>query len=79
MQTLCYLTFTEAVSLCKSRVHEQVAEEVRGGSIAYRLTRPCSYVLYRAAAAMGEASVKTLPVLVVGAVTAPALAGPLPG
>ena len=79
VQTLWYLAFTETVELCKSRVHARVAEEVKDGSIAYRLTRPCSYVLYTAAAAMGEALVKTLPILAVGSVTAFALVGPLPG
>lgn len=79
VQTLWYLTFTETVELCKSRVHTEVSEEVKDGSIAYRLTRPCSYVLYRTATAMGEATVRTLPILAVGAATAAALVGPLPG
>jgi ABC-2 type transport system permease protein len=79
VQTLWYLTFTETVELCKSRVHLEVQDEVRDGSIAYRLVRPCSYVLARTAGAMGEATARTLPILAVGFVAAGVLVGPLPG
>jgi ABC-2 type transport system permease protein len=79
VQTLWYLTFTETIELCKSRVHLQVQDEVKDGSIAYRLVRPCSYVLYCTAQAMGESTVKIMPILAVGFVTASVLVGPLPG
>jgi len=79
VQTLWYLTFTETVELCKSRVHLEIQDEVKDGSIAYRLARPCSYVLVRAAGAMGEATAKTLPILAVGFAAASLLVGPLPG
>lgn len=78
-QTLWYLTFTETIELGKMRVHAEIQAEVRDGSIAYALLRPYSYVLAKIARAMGESTVKVVPILVVGSLVALAFTGPLPG
>jgi ABC-2 type transport system permease protein len=78
-QTLWYMTFTETVELCKTRVHGEIQAEVRDGSIAYALLRPYSYVLATVARAMGQATARVAPIMAVGFVVALAFAGPLPG
>ncbi len=78
-QLLWYLTFTEAIELSQTRIFAPISEEVKDGTVAYSLGRPYSYVLYWISRAMGENLVKALPLLVVGAVVATLMVGPLPG
>jgi ABC-2 type transport system permease protein len=78
-QTLWYLTFTETIELSKSRALFQVQEEVKDGTLAVTLTRPCSYVLFHFSRAMGESVVKILPILLEGFIIGTLLVGPLPG
>lgn len=78
-QTLWYMTFTESVELSKPRVHGEIQAEVRDGSIAYSLLRPCSYVVATVARAMGEATVRVGPIMLIGFLVALAFTGPLPG
>ena len=78
-QTLWYLTFTETIELCKVRLHTEVQQEVRDGSIAYGLARPYSYVLFKISRAMGESVVKIVPIMAIGFVVATLFTGLLPG
>lgn len=79
VQTLWYLTFTEAMELSRPRVAGMVQEEVRDGTLAVTLTRPWSYPAFHFWRALGEGSVRALPVLVLGFLLATLLVGPLPG
>ena len=78
-QLLWYLTVTEAIELSQTRIFAPISQEVKDGTVAYSLARPYSYALYWISRAMGENLVKTLPLLVEGAVIATLLVGPLPG
>ena len=79
VQTLWYLTFTEAVELSKSRAMFLVQQEVKDGTVAINLSRPYSYVLFHFFRCMGESFVKTIPILLEGFVLAVLFVGPLPG
>ena len=79
VQTLWYLTFTEAIELSRSSVLQTVQADVKDGTIAYDLTRPYSYVVFSLARGVGEAVAKLALVLVVGFVVATVFVGPLPG
>jgi ABC-2 type transport system permease protein len=79
VQTLWYLTFTEAIELSQSRIFIQISEEVKDGTIAYQLGRPYSYIAYWVSKAMGENLVKLVPMLVEGFILASLLIGVLPG
>ena len=79
VQTLWYLTFTEAIEMSRSRVFAQVQEEVRDGTLALTLSRPLSYTLYHFSRSMGESCVRALPILAEGFVLATLFVGPLPG
>jgi ABC-2 type transport system permease protein len=78
-QTLWYLTFTETIELSKSRVFNQVQEEVKDGTLAVTLSRPYSYALFHLSRAMGESMVKILPIMAEGFILGMLMVGPLPG
>jgi ABC-2 type transport system permease protein len=79
VQTLWYLTFTETVELSRTRVMQQIQEDVKDGTVAYNLCRPYSYVLFHVYRSMGESIIKILPILVEGFILAYIFVGPLPG
>jgi ABC-2 type transport system permease protein len=79
VQSLWYLTITECVELSRSRIHTQIQEEVKDGTVSLNLTRPYSYIAFHLSRAMGESFVKVLPILVEGFVLALIMVGPLPG
>ncbi|MFP4113407.1 MAG: ABC transporter permease [Spirochaetota bacterium] len=79
VQTLWYLTFTEAIELSQTRIFMPISQEVKDGTIAYSLARPYSYVLYWISRAMGENLVKVAPLLIEGLIIATVMVGPLPG
>ncbi len=66
---LWYLAMTETVTLSSSRIHTRIAEEVRGGSLAYTLTRPLSYPFFQVAQSLGT----SLPSLGINLLTASAV------
>jgi ABC-2 type transport system permease protein len=68
-EMIWYLVVTETLVLSRPRIIQVIDAEVRGGDVAYRLTRPYSYTLYHLASFWGDALVR-LPVnfLVGGAV-----------
>src|SRR5690606_4361810 len=43
---LWYMLFTEMIALSTPRTHQLVSEDVKSGGLAYKLVRPCSYILY---------------------------------
>ena len=78
-QILWYLTFTETIELSKCRIYLTIQEEVKEGSIAYALNRPYSYNGFKMARAMGESTVKVVPIMVLGFLAARLFVGPLKG
>lgn len=78
VETLWYMVMTEAIMLSVPRLDGRVDVEVKSGSIAYLLGRPCNYVGYHLAYGLGE----SLPLfglnLCVGSVVALLLIGSFP-
>ncbi|HYW87715.1 MAG TPA: ABC transporter permease [Chloroflexota bacterium] len=71
-----YMVITEALILSAPRIVQTIDGEVRGGDVAYRLTRPYSYPLYHVASFWGETLVR-LPVnLLAGGAVALLAVGP---
>lgn len=62
-----YLVVTESMVMGSPRLVSQLSAEIKQGDIAYRLTKPISYVGYNYATFMGEALVRVAVNLVVGA------------
>lgn len=79
VQTLWYLTFTEAIVLSLTRVWYDIQQEVRDGSLAYLLVRPYSYILFKLSRSLGESALRLITLLAEGFLLAMILAGPLPG
>ncbi len=71
-----YMVITEGLVLSVPRIVQTIDAEVRGGDVAYRLTRPYSYPLYHVAGFWGETVVR-LPInLLVGGAVALLAVGP---
>lgn len=70
-----YLIFSEAIVTAVPRIHITVEEEVKSGGIAYLLTRPMSYLLYRYSEFAGEFAVRLLINLMVGSMLGVSLFG----
>jgi ABC-2 type transport system permease protein len=51
--TLWYLMLAETIVLSRPRMAQQIAAQVKDGSIAYLLNKPYSFLLYQAAASLG--------------------------
>lgn len=79
VQTLWYLTFTEAIEMSQTRIFGQISQEVKDGTVAYALSRPYAYPLYWVCRAMGENVVKIVPLVAEGLLLATVMVGPLPG
>lgn len=78
-QMVWYLTFTECIELSKSTIYWDVQSEVKGGEIAYTISRPYNYNLFQVAKSMGTSLVKLIPLLIMGFIIASVLVGVLPG
>lgn len=74
-QLIWYLAFTEAMVM--SATPPEVDREVRSGDIAYRLARPLPYPLYHLGAMLGERLLRFALNLVVGALVALVVVGPV--
>ena len=73
-----YLVITEVVALSTPRLAQTIDSDVRGGDVAYALSRPYSYPLYQLAAFWGE-TLPRLPVnALLGAIVAFVAVGPAP-
>jgi ABC-2 type transport system permease protein len=73
-----YLAVTELVALSPPRLHQVIDADVRRGEIAYHLTRPSSYLLFRLAEGLGGMLLGMAVLLPVGVVSAYLLTGGLP-
>jgi ABC-2 type transport system permease protein len=74
-ELIWYLIFSESLVMAVPRVHITVENEVKTGGIAYLLTKPMSYILYRYAEFAGEFTVRLIINLLVGSVLGIALFG----
>jgi ABC-2 type transport system permease protein len=78
-QLIWYLAFTEAIIISAAALGENdVDREVRSGDIAYRLARPLPYPLYHLSAMLGERLLRFVMNLLVGALVALLVVGPIP-
>lgn len=76
--TLWYLVMTETIELSRSRFANQMAQEVRDGSIAYTLSRPYNYLLYHFAYGSGDMLMRLAINFTAGTLLVTALVGPMP-
>lgn len=65
-QLFWYLILAEAIIMASPRLHLTVEEEVKTGTVAYRLTKPISYIGYHYIGYMGEALIRLLVNLAIG-------------
>jgi ABC-2 type transport system permease protein len=56
--TLWYLMLAETIVLSRPRMAQQIAQQVKDGSIAYLLNKPYSFLLYQAAASLGDSALR---------------------
>lgn len=75
-ELIWYLIFSESMVMAVPRLHLTVSDEVKTGGIAYLLSRPMSYILYRLAEFAGEYAVRLLTNLLVGGLLGVWLFGP---
>ncbi|NRA03931.1 MAG: ABC transporter permease [Myxococcales bacterium] len=75
---LWYLALTEWVMLSLTPVHLDIEADVRSGEIAYRLSRPISYLGGRLAEAAGDCALRAVTLGIWGFAMAYLLAGSLP-
>jgi ABC-2 type transport system permease protein len=67
-QMIWYLIFTESMTLACPSVCTKVEEEVKSGDVAYRLTRPVSYIGFHYMGYMSEVAVRFLINLTIGTI-----------
>ena len=77
-ELIWYLALTEWVILSLPLTHLEIEQDVRSGDIAYRLTRPISYLGTRLAEAAGLFAIRAGVLALVGGGFAWSLAGGLP-
>ncbi|WP_374712472.1 ABC transporter permease [Symbiobacterium terraclitae] len=77
-EMIWYLVATEAIILSFPRVHAVLEQEVKGGDLALRLSKPYAYLGFHYATFLGEALVKLAVMLLVGGTTARLMVGPIP-
>ncbi len=76
-QLIWYLVFTEAIAMSTGLGLGEVDREVRSGDIAYRLARPLPYPMFHLGAALGERLLRFVICLVLGALVALVVVGPI--
>lgn len=76
--TIWYLVLAETVMLGNIRFADQVAQEVRDGSLAYTLGRPYNYLLYHFANGLGDAFIRATLTFATGATLVWLTLGPPP-
>ncbi len=65
-QIIWYLIFAESIAMACPSLCTRIEEEVKSGDVAYRLTRPVSYIGYHYCSYIGEVAVRLAVNLVVG-------------
>lgn len=76
--TLWYLMLAETIVLSRPRMAQQIAGQVKDGSIAYLLNKPYSFVLYQAAASLGDSALRLVANGLAGGAIVWLLVGPPP-
>lgn len=74
-EIIWYLVATEAIIVSLPRIHTTLSAEVQNGDLAIRLNKPYNYLLFHAAAFLGDGMVRMAISLVVGGATAYLLVG----
>lgn len=75
-EIIWYLIFAEAIIMASPKLNVTIEEEVKTGTVAYRLSRPLSYVGYHYVSYMGEALIRLAVNLVVGGMLGLLVIGP---
>lgn len=75
---LWYLMLAETIVLSRPRMAQQIAAQVKDGSIAYLLNKPYSFLLYQAAASLGDSALRLLFNAAAGGAVVWLLVGPPP-
>jgi len=76
--TLWYLMVAETIVLSRPRMAQQIAQQVKDGSIAYLLNKPYSFLLYQAASSLGDSALRMLFNAVAGGAVVWLMVGPPP-
>lgn len=76
-QTVWYFVWAELIQLSKIQVSRTIEEEVKDGSLAYKLGRPYHYLLYHFFFGLGNVAIRLSVIIVFGSVVALLEVGPL--
>ncbi|HUF37870.1 MAG TPA: ABC-2 family transporter protein [Anaerolineales bacterium] len=76
--TLWYLMVAETVLLSKPRLGQEIATQVKDGSVAYLLNKPYNFLLYQLSVSLGESLMRMAVNLVFGGALVWLLVGPPP-
>jgi ABC-2 type transport system permease protein len=76
--TLWYLMLAETIVLSRPRMAQQIAQQVKDGSIAYLLNKPYSFLLYQAASSLGDSALRMIFNALAGATVVWLMVGPPP-
>lgn len=76
--TLWYLMLAETIVLSRPRMAQQIAQQVKDGSIAYLLNKPYSFLGYQAAASLGDSMLRMVFNAIAGGAVVWLLVGPPP-
>jgi len=71
-----YMVVTEGIMLGRARIEQETDEEVKTGSIAYLIGRPCHYVLFKFAVYWGDTLLRLIINVAVGSLVALIAGGP---
>jgi ABC-2 type transport system permease protein len=75
-ELLWYFVITESIVLSKLNFASRISDEVRDGSLAYTLGRPCNYLLYHFAYGLGDSALRLVINFFAGSAIVWLLAGP---
>ena len=65
-QIIWYLIFAESITMACPSLATRIEEEVKNGDVAYKLTRPVSYVAFHFVGYLGEVAVRLMVNMTVG-------------
>jgi len=74
-QMIWYLVMTETIALARPRIDALIDQEVKNGDVAYRLSKPYSYLLYHYVSYMAEAVMRLVINFAIGSIIAYLTAG----
>lgn len=76
--TLWYLMIAETVLLSKPRLGQEIATQVKDGSIAYLLNKPYNFLLYQVSISLGESLMRMVVNVLFGSAVLLLVVGPPP-